>query len=401
MKDHQASQPAPKSSKTVKARRGHIKSRHGCFECKRRHYKCDEARPICAHCNLGRRECIYPAKPRIGVDFSEAPQSTSLSIAVNSHVQSESPESGAAKETGITLNMLHLELLHHFTAETFVPEMGNDLLDTVKLVIETGLHAPYLMYETLALSARRLACLRTPEQDMYMCHAMQLQTHAISLFNNDRSKVDETSCVARLLFSSLMSRHLLSDALAHRDSGLDSFLDNFIRYNRLHRSIRSLSGDAWPFLRKSKLRDVMLWGEAVFTIQPRGHHCDEVARLLLSSNLDQNSREACQRATHFLQIGFDESKDREAQGRTIHIIFWWAILMPEEFLDLLANRNPVAIIILGYYAALLEHRKRVWLIGDAANYLLNSVAGFLGDEWSGWLAAPQSLLLNPYLEPGI
>lgn len=291
--------------------------------------------------------------------------------------------------------MLHLELLQNFTAATFVPEMGDDLLDTAKLVVETGLHAPYLMYETLALSARRLACLRAPGRDMYLNHAMQLQTHVISLFNNDRSTVDETSCVARLLFSSLMGRHLLSDALAHRDGDLDSFLDNFIRYNRLHRSISSLSGDAWPFLKDSKLRDVMLWGEAVFTIQPRGHHCDEVTRLLSLSDLDQSSREACQTATRFLQVGFDESKDGEAQGRrTIHIIFWWAILMPEQFLDLLTNRNPVAIVILGYYVALLEHGKRVWLIGDAASYLLYSVARYLGDEWSDWLAAPQSLLLH-------
>lgn len=311
-------------------------------------------------------------------------------------MQSESPEpASVAKSQSIALNMLHLELLHHFTAETFVPEMGDDLLDTARLVIETGLHAPYLMYETLALSARRLACIRAPDRDMYLCHAIQLQTHAISLFNNDRSKLDETSSVARLLFSSLMSRHLLSDALAYRDGELDLFLGNFIRYNRLHRSITGLSGDAWPFLRESKLRDVMLWGEAVFSIQPRGHHCDEVSRLLSLSDLDESSREACQTAARFLQVGFDESMDGEAQGRTIHIIFWWAILMPERFLDLLSNRKPEALIILGYYAALLAHGKRVWLRGDAASHLLRSVRQYLGDEWSDWLAAPESLVLHP------
>lgn len=86
--------------------------------------------------------------------------------------------------------------------------------------------------------------------------------------------------------------------------------------------------------------------------------------------------------------------DGEAQGRTIHIIFWWAILMPERFLDLLTNRKPEAVIILGYYAALLAHGKRVWLIGDAASHLFHSVRRYLGDEWSDWLAAPESLVLH-------
>ena len=46
-------------------RRGHTKSRRGCFNCKRRRIKCQEARPACGHCIKTGLKCEYPAAPAI------------------------------------------------------------------------------------------------------------------------------------------------------------------------------------------------------------------------------------------------------------------------------------------------------------------------------------------------
>lgn len=342
---------------------------------------------------MGSRKCLYPERHPVSIDSSEASRSASPCPPAAIRIP-QVPDPVAPTDEDTAVNMLHMELMHHFTVETFVPEMGEDLIDTARLVIEAGLHAPYLMYETLAISARRLACLRASERGKYLRHAMQLQTKAISLFNNDKKRLDESSCVARMLFSSLLGRHLLSDALASRDGELDAFLDNFVRYTRLHRSIKGLSAEGWPFLAESKLKDAMAWGRAIFDIQPRGRHCDEVLQLISISSLDEESQEACRKAVHFLQIGFDDAEGQPGPGRTIHVIFWWAILMPEEFVELLASKRPEALVVFGYYAALLQKGRRVWLIGDASSHVHDSVARYLGDEWLGWLAAPRALLAN-------
>ncbi|KAH8708376.1 hypothetical protein GQ44DRAFT_731654 [Phaeosphaeriaceae sp. PMI808] len=47
-----------------KSRKGHYKSRTGCFECKRRRVKCDEAKPSCTRCYLGLDKCMYPSVPQ-------------------------------------------------------------------------------------------------------------------------------------------------------------------------------------------------------------------------------------------------------------------------------------------------------------------------------------------------
>ncbi|KAK3900233.1 hypothetical protein C8A05DRAFT_45883 [Staphylotrichum tortipilum] len=46
-------------------RRGHTKSRRGCFNCKRRRIKCQETRPACGHCIKQGFKCEYPALPTI------------------------------------------------------------------------------------------------------------------------------------------------------------------------------------------------------------------------------------------------------------------------------------------------------------------------------------------------
>lgn len=42
-------------------RKGHTKSRRGCFNCKRRRIKCNERHPECNHCIKAGLQCDYPA----------------------------------------------------------------------------------------------------------------------------------------------------------------------------------------------------------------------------------------------------------------------------------------------------------------------------------------------------
>ncbi|KAH6661670.1 hypothetical protein EV126DRAFT_447479 [Verticillium dahliae] len=46
-------------------RRGHTKSRRGCFNCKRRRIKCQETQPACGHCRKSGLQCEYPSLPQI------------------------------------------------------------------------------------------------------------------------------------------------------------------------------------------------------------------------------------------------------------------------------------------------------------------------------------------------
>lgn len=55
-----SSQASHATSKQTLSRRGHLKSRFGCFNCKRRRVKCNEGRPTCEHCRRLELVCVYP-----------------------------------------------------------------------------------------------------------------------------------------------------------------------------------------------------------------------------------------------------------------------------------------------------------------------------------------------------
>ncbi|OTA06838.1 Zn2Cys6 transcriptional regulator [Trichoderma parareesei] len=55
----------PEQGRLRLERRGHTKSRRGCYNCKRRRIKCQETHPACGHCLKTGLKCEYPASPQI------------------------------------------------------------------------------------------------------------------------------------------------------------------------------------------------------------------------------------------------------------------------------------------------------------------------------------------------
>ncbi|KAK6531596.1 hypothetical protein TWF694_002780 [Orbilia ellipsospora] len=71
----------------------HRRTRSGCFTCRARRVKCDEARPICDRCAKGGRQCTFPdttSNPK--VSRSKRKQSNLSSSSINVHEQSPSPD---------------------------------------------------------------------------------------------------------------------------------------------------------------------------------------------------------------------------------------------------------------------------------------------------------------------
>lgn len=66
-------------------------------------------------------------------------------------------------------------------------------------------------------------------------------------------------------------------------------------------------------------------------------------------------------------------------------------MLPQEFTDLLSQRRPEAIAIMGHWALLLHCSKELWHVADSGSYLLKSISQFLGPSWEPWLSWPLSI----------
>ncbi|KAI0428531.1 putative Zn(II)2Cys6 transcription factor [Xylaria sp. FL1042] len=330
-------------------RRQHTKSRNGCSECKRRHVRCDEQRPSCTNCIKAKRKCEYIFKQR-------------------KHQRKQLP-----------------------------------IIDTTRrppIWFCNRLSAP--MYEVLAISARHLSTIDSDDFKDYYRLSIELQTKALALYNVDASCVDEQSCVASLLFSPILARHILLDVLAIRHLNFAAFLSRFVQCIRIHHGKKAITYSKWSILKKSELGPLIAQGFDSSEGQYAVHLNEEFDNLLSHAARNNPESEFVYRtALGLLEAGFEDLRKPERNRYGLRLMFSWITLVPHGYIDLLEQHRQEAIAILGRYAILLHFGQFLWQIRDAGPRLLDMVLTFLGKGWEAWLKFPSDLPVQNGAAPGL
>ncbi|KAJ4269836.1 hypothetical protein NW762_001505 [Fusarium torreyae] len=211
-------------------RRAHSKSRRGCTPCKTRHLKCNEARPVCSRCRDVDRECSYPtrtlarhqgADQQVSLSTGGLASSDSYGLAL-SITTSTGGTSAEVGDQGDIYTIRHIRLLDNFDS---VVLSGADPAGQQqrKAYMEIALEFPFLLNQMLALSAAHMSVSNTTSGAADATEATFLQTRALEQFNRFQSTPRETTSeqqrIAVFLYSSLLSMHVLFDALASSESG--------------------------------------------------------------------------------------------------------------------------------------------------------------------------------------
>ncbi|KAL4923674.1 Zn(II)2Cys6 transcription factor domain-containing protein [Aspergillus undulatus] len=409
------------SAGNLRPRKAHRKSRRGCIECKRRHVKCDEGRPGCVNCDVSRRTCSYEdmaSKPRTFIRVS--PQNMSRSISQPSPSPATSPRypnsaSLRGSPTGLPdcnsqsppMNKFHLELFHHFITHlwTFLcldhTTPGYASLELTRCI----LGAPFLINGILAFAALHLSvlCPAGPQQDFYRHHATQLQTHALEEYNASSIDINNDTCIPVFLFTSILAIHTLVDNLIYRADDFDTFLDDFVQCLRLYRGVRAVADQSWDYLAQSSLKALVEAECSALAHQPQGQdhcrpECSQLQALINPPVLDPftvtntitisldtiNSLEAATDAGHGRNMLHKHNpKDPSPSSCSIStlgpVISWLATVSP-SYIDLLAQRNPEALTVLGHFGALLHFHRGAWTFGDSGAYIVSSVVELLGAD---------------------
>ncbi|KAK3361791.1 Upc2 protein [Lasiosphaeria ovina] len=389
-------------------RRVHKKSRYGCHECKKRRIKCDEARPSCSGCSTSGRRCPFldaaatlpsptPSGPPSSAyhvsNHSEAadspaqapspmpepslsptsepaaPGAPTAPSAQNYLLSSRPPPSPRPQSGDECYSLLHLELLHHFQSELSViitssqPNAGR----MMQLAVSEAFSKPYLMDELLALAAAHKSCLSSSTSPdihnatFYRTEATRLQTRGLAHFNAAQAELSDDNCVAIFFYSAMLGHHMLFNTFSplpdritgsHRD--LSTLLDNFVQCLSLHRGIRVIASESWQSLQTHIQARLTAMNGAVKALQSRF----DVARVQQSEIPIQD----------------------------------WPVRVPTEYISLLKQRQPEALVILAYYAVLLHHARNYWAVGSTGEFLIRSITEHLGSYWAEWLAWPNEVL---------
>jgi hypothetical protein len=88
------------------------------------------------------------------------------------------------------------------------------------------------------------------------------------------------------------------------------------------------------------------------------------------------------------------TEGRVPGANSLDALVAWTLLVPPEYIDLLAERRGEALVILAHYGALVNTHRQQWLFGDGGEYLVRSISQYLGPDWEEWLHWPQQILME-------
>ncbi|KAJ6114046.1 hypothetical protein N7523_007363 [Penicillium sp. IBT 18751x] len=377
-------------------RRTHKKSKNGCAECKRRHIKCDESRPICSNCISSERPCFYIEGP---IKNHTPKKTQKSSIASRANPGSPHGDSADSLEDVSPVNMMHVELLHHFASEMkslFEADFNHAQVSSLD-ILGHCLSAPYLMNEVLALSSLHMSIIRPDLQQIYRHRAFHMQQHALAIFNAIKPELNKDSCLALFLFSSLLGVHMLCDTLVFRSGSFNTFLDNFTQYIRLHQGVRAVTDGCWEFLRQTELAPLLNVADSFPGASTSiSNEYQRLLKLVESAELGESITKTYHHAIMSLQRVTAAAMSHSASRGNSHAIIAWPVIVGADYIDLLSSRQPEGLVILAHYAVLLHTRRDYWIVGDGGRYLIESISQLLGPAWETWLSWPnQSLQQDP------
>ncbi|KAL4938719.1 hypothetical protein BDV06DRAFT_214883 [Aspergillus oleicola] len=156
------------------SRRSHTKSRRGCFQCKRRHVKCDEELPRCSLCKKRGLDCDYPPDSADG----QVPIVPGDVVAAN--ITTSPPTETWTEPT----RMLEMKLFHHYVVDASFT-LRQDLLEAGHFQVAVPRLAtsnPFLLDILMAFSALHLAFLGSGDSK-WLEIALKYQNRACSAFS--------------------------------------------------------------------------------------------------------------------------------------------------------------------------------------------------------------------------
>ncbi|UNI25027.1 hypothetical protein JDV02_010736 [Purpureocillium takamizusanense] len=183
------------------SRRGHFKSRLGCFSCKRRRVKCNELRPECAPCRRLGLTCVYP--PAASNASPSASSSNTVGVAA----------AAALRANPSMLALQDLRFYHQFLTTAFptLPLRNGQVWSDAAAMSHQYEH---LAHALLGLGASNLS--QNGNVD-YTSQALQHRVVAIKLFNEQLSRPPTSAADADALFATVLclltQSSLLSDTM--------------------------------------------------------------------------------------------------------------------------------------------------------------------------------------------
>ncbi|KAE8168665.1 C6 zinc finger domain protein [Aspergillus tamarii] len=397
------------------SRRTHHKSRYGCINCKHRRVKCDELRPKCSNCLRRDSECEYgsPASLRWIHGAAFRRQSTRDDATSGQRSRSVTMERSGLmlpeRCTGLDdsavpppLNLVDLELLMHWKDSTYQIFCRNPHTHSIwqSLVPREALKEPFLMHGILALSAVHLAqtkCVNL-RPTTYIGIAVSHQNQALAAFRSSLKNINESNSVAMFAFASIATIHSFAFPQEPGSPGPRSTLDDVCQVIVFAQGVHQIAISAAEYLQNSIFKPLLQWDDLDQILTDDARLSFENLREALYALDTESTRHAYLKAVDSTQ---DSLAEILGGFNGVAAATRVAIRMPSIYVALLRTYDPLALVILCHYCAVLHRLRHNWCLEDRGARVARAVWFTIGDEWRHLMHWPMQDIFGPDFLAGL
>ncbi|GKZ60826.1 hypothetical protein AnigIFM49718_007186 [Aspergillus niger] len=382
-------------------RRPHRKSRHGCLQCKRRRVKCDELRPSCSNCSKRLATCEYDSSSSLLWTNEEPPSRTrSTKSSPAGASQSDSAAATTANSLNIlgrwgdafaasqavpNLNITDLELMMQWCNSTHKSVSRGEHTDHIWRfrASEEAITHPFLLHGLLALSSLHIARTKhdTQQRPIYLSTAVAHQAQALALFRERLSDINSSNARAMFAFASVVVYYTFGLPHAPESSDPWANVDDLIQIFTLARGVQHILKQATSVIKSDE------WS-MIFKVEDLNEDYLRDAQSSLERLHEVNNACGAQDDTHdtaAYESALDRLAEMLAEARTglssVSISCRWAIRQLPEFMELLRERKPLALVMLAYHCVVFHHLRDAWYMGDRGSRVARALWEVLDDEW--------------------
>ena len=318
-----------------------------------------------------------------------------------------------------SINDLHL--MQNWSARTFkTVRLGKDRKDIWHEIIPgIALNHHFLMHGILAFSALHLAYLYPDQSSTFIMRATLHHTVAITTFREQLMNMSRDNCLAAFAFSSLLSLYsfasLKSSNIAMLTEG-----NEIVEWFTLAKGVYSATKDHLGDILNSPLYPLLSIDVQSFASPGKtgdnevDKHIDSLYWLAETEEVDhqllrdpapgyplttlafdspdynpESILETYKFSVRHLQRCFYTAYRRRDKMCEVSNVLLWAAIVPRSFVDLIAQRQPKALVIVAYYCVLLNQLEDSWWMEGCAHSLLRFIDDCLPEQWKYWLAWPK------------
>ncbi|PYH64084.1 uncharacterized protein BO88DRAFT_351833 [Aspergillus vadensis CBS 113365] len=362
---------------------------------------CDELRPSCSNCSKRLATCEYDSSASLLWTNEEPPSrirpkksspagasqpdSSAATTANSLSILGRWGDAFAASQAVPSLNITDLELMMQWCNSTHKSVSRGEHTDHIWRfrASEEAITHPFLMHGLLALSSLHIARTRhdTQQRPIYLSTAVAHQAQALALFRERLSDINSANARAMFAFASVVVYYTFGLPHAPESSDPWANVDDLLQIFTLARGVQQILKQATSVIKNDE------WS-IIFKVEDLNEDYLRDAQSSLERLYEVNNACGAQDDTHdtaAYENALDRLAEMLAEARTgmpsVSTSSRWAIRQLPEFMELLRERKPLALVILAYHCVVFHNLRDAWYMGDRGSRVARALWELLDDEW--------------------